>query len=257
MDEPSFEERVLLIVQKDSRYHADAYHFLSAIIRQTQFLVGDRSVSSRELLDVFRRNALNVFGPTARRSLAELGIGSTRDIGAIVRNLIAAGCLEQTTDDQLDDFESGYDFRQAFPEARASPAFVAVLCHLMFEHGQLHDLSSHLSPTEAIDSDWIASLRLDPFIENCVPTLDQVGTFHQLIENVRNAREDARFDDVLQMCEQFARHAVEWQPKPDLLIHDYLGLVKPFCPDFVECVLKRFHLTADAPEEFGEDNSYF
>ena len=257
MGEPSFEERVLLIVQKDSRYHAEAYHFLLTALRYSQFPDYGRHVSATELLDRFRRCALSTFGPAARRKLAAWGLQSSRDVGEVVRNLIAAGCLRQAPEDRLDDFESGYDFVEAFPEAKASPAFRAVLCHLVFERNQLDDFSSRLSRTGGIDLDWIASLRLDPFIENCEPTLDQVGTFHQLIEDVRKACEEARFGEALRLCEQFARRAAEWQPKPDFLIHDFLVLVEPYCPDLIEPVLNRFHLTPNAPPEFGEDIGYF
>ena len=71
-------------------------------------------VSAEELLEGFRRIALREFGPMAPTVLNYWGIASCRDIGEMVFSLVEAGAFGRTENDRIDDFESGFDFREAF-----------------------------------------------------------------------------------------------------------------------------------------------
>ena len=115
MNELSVEDLLETIVQEDDRYTIDAYHFVREGLDYTvKKLQKPRHVNGGELLDGIREYALEEFGPVSKRVLSEWGIHSCSDIGHIVFNLVHAGLLGKTEEDSLADFESGYDFNEAF-----------------------------------------------------------------------------------------------------------------------------------------------
>lgn len=73
-----------------------------------------RHVSGRDLCMGLRDFALGQYGPLARTVLAHWGIMSTGDFGRIVFTLIDAGLMSKTDDDSMIDFESVFDFCEAF-----------------------------------------------------------------------------------------------------------------------------------------------
>lgn len=120
MQEFTFEEAVELIVAKDSRYHRDAYPFVREALDHTQKTVSPdkrgriRHVTGQELLGGIRDFALAQFGPMAMMVLDEWGIHNCRDFGEIVFNMVDIGLLAKTDKDSREDFDSGYDFFEAF-----------------------------------------------------------------------------------------------------------------------------------------------
>jgi len=120
MQEVNFDEVVMQILEKDVRYHRDAYVFLREGLDFTQKLISKenrgatRHVTGQELLDGLRQYALQEFGPMAKMLLAEWGICESRDFGNIVFNMVEIGLLAKTDRDSRDDFQSGYDFTEAF-----------------------------------------------------------------------------------------------------------------------------------------------
>ena len=130
---PSFQEAVLAICQKDARYHPDAYDFLVEALDVTVKEIRtrqpdhDRHISGKELLDGIKEFALDEFGPLAFTVFAEWGIHSTEDFGEIVFNLVEAGRLGKTESDSREDFKDGYRFADVFvkpfePHAVGAPA---------------------------------------------------------------------------------------------------------------------------------------
>ncbi len=115
-----FNEALALILQDDHRYDQAAYHFiregLDFTIRKLEKPVDGpgRHVSGQELLDGLRNYALKEYGPLARRVLAHWGIERCEDFGEMVFNLVNAGVLGKTDNDQKSDFTGGYDFDAAF-----------------------------------------------------------------------------------------------------------------------------------------------
>ena len=102
-------------------YHPMAYKFVFSALRFTQEQLGrDRSteatghISGPELLDGIRRLGLQHFGMMSIVVFKTWGIHSTDDFGKIVFQLIEAGEMRKTDDDQLDDFLGVYDFSKVF-----------------------------------------------------------------------------------------------------------------------------------------------
>ena len=115
-----FNEALALILQDDARYHQAAYHFvregLDFTIQKLEKPVEGpgRHVSGQELLIGLRDYAIQEYGPLARRVLAHWGITRCEDFGEMVFNLVNAGVLGKTENDQKADFTGGYDFEDAF-----------------------------------------------------------------------------------------------------------------------------------------------
>ena len=104
-------------------YHPMAYKFVFSALRFTQEQLGrDRSteatghISGPELLDGIRRLGLQHFGMMSIVVFKTWGIHSTDDFGKIVFQLIEAGEMRKTDDDQLDDFLGVYDFGKVFQD---------------------------------------------------------------------------------------------------------------------------------------------
>jgi len=116
-----FNEAVALAVAKNDKYRPEGYQFLRESLEAT---LKKRSkskqqhtsshVSAEELLEGFRRMALREFGPMAPTVLHYWGVGSCRDIGEMVFSLVEVGAFGRTENDRIDDFESGFDFHEAF-----------------------------------------------------------------------------------------------------------------------------------------------
>ena len=132
MQEINFDEKVEMILAKDSRYARDAYAFVRESLDFTQKTIGKenrgqvRHITGQELLDGIRQFALNQFGPMAVTVLEEWGVHNSRDFGEIVFNMVEIKLLAKTEKDNRDDFNNGYDFTDAFrkpfwPPSRLNP----------------------------------------------------------------------------------------------------------------------------------------
>jgi uncharacterized repeat protein (TIGR04138 family) len=133
MQEVNFDEVLEKILEKDPRYHRDAYHFIREALDFTQHSVSKenhgqvRHVSGQELLVGIREFALQQFGPMAKTVLNEWGIQKSDDFGELVFNMIENGLLAKNQKDSRDHFRNGYDFTDAFtkpfwPKSKAKPS---------------------------------------------------------------------------------------------------------------------------------------
>ena len=115
-----FEERLELVLAKDSRYHRDAYYFIRDALDHTQKAIvkenrgQQRHVTGQELLSGIREYALSQFGPMTLTLFEEWGIRSCEDFGEIVFNLVDIKLLAKTDHDSREHFRGGYDFEEAF-----------------------------------------------------------------------------------------------------------------------------------------------
>ena len=124
MHTSNFDETLDQILQKDSRYHRDAYLFVREALDHTQKMVTKagregakeeiRHVNGRELLDGIRAFALDQFGPMAIALFEEWGVRCSEDFGEIVFNMVETHLLAKTKDDSREDFKGGYSFEEAF-----------------------------------------------------------------------------------------------------------------------------------------------
>ena len=120
MEALDFDKTVEDVVQRDSRYHREAYGFVRDALDYTQKNIvrtakeGLRHVSGQELLEGVRAYALQVYGPMTLLVLNEWGLQRCEDFGNIVFNLIESGLFAKTDQDQHTDFKGGYLFEEAF-----------------------------------------------------------------------------------------------------------------------------------------------
>jgi uncharacterized repeat protein (TIGR04138 family) len=111
------------LVRSDPRYAPEAYEFMFAALGHTQKMLGRASsgggteqehhVRGPELLAGIRDLALQEFGLMARTVFRMWGINTTADFGEIVFNLIEAGLMSKTDEDDRLDFHDVYDLDEA------------------------------------------------------------------------------------------------------------------------------------------------
>ena len=120
MQKVRFEDAVQRLVQKDTRFHPEAYNFIRETLDYTVRVMErpnedpSRHVSGQELLDGFRQLAIEQFGPMATTVFEEWGVSCCQDVGDMVFGLIDEGVFGKSEDDELQDFSGGYDFFDAF-----------------------------------------------------------------------------------------------------------------------------------------------
>jgi uncharacterized repeat protein (TIGR04138 family) len=121
MQEINFDEALEQILAKDPRYARDAYAFVREALDFSQKIIGRenrsgtiRHVTGQELLEGIRQYALQQFGPMTVTVFEEWGVKNCRDFGDIVFNMVEASLLAKTEKDTRDDFQTGYDFTNAF-----------------------------------------------------------------------------------------------------------------------------------------------
>ena len=135
MQTVNFEEELEKILARDERYAREAYLFVREALDHTQKMIGRpprneiRHVSGGQLLEGARDYALNHFGPMALTVLEEWGIRSCEDVGEIVFNMVESAMLAKTEQDTIADFESGYDFDDAFRKPFLPPSKLAAERH--------------------------------------------------------------------------------------------------------------------------------
>ena len=120
MSDKNFPEVINEIHHKDSRFGKGAYYFVREALDHTlknlekQKAKNKGHVSGSELLNGIRDYALDRFGPMTLTLMTHWNINKCRDFGDIVFNLVDHGILGRTENDSLDDFEGGYNFKDAF-----------------------------------------------------------------------------------------------------------------------------------------------
>ena len=110
----AFEE----LMKRDPRYQPEAYEFVMDALAYTVRTVGEkRHITGRELLVGVRDLALDCWGLMARHVLESWGIRSTDEFGEIVFNMVNAGLLSKTEQDDKTDFKNVYRFVEAFDKS--------------------------------------------------------------------------------------------------------------------------------------------
>ena len=127
--EQDFANAVERIVEKDPRYARAAYYFLRMGLDHTVKKVqADKKramrnkahpsnhVSGQELLEGIREFALEQYGPMAFTLLGNWGLRDSANFGDLVFNLVEAQVFGKTENDSPEDFQNGFDFREALVE---------------------------------------------------------------------------------------------------------------------------------------------
>lgn len=119
MQKLDFGEKLDQIVEQDSRYDREAYHFLRDALdytvkqRKKAKESGDH-VTGQQLLDGIRLFALKEYGPMVPTVFSYWGIRRCEDFGQMVYNFIREGIFGKTDTDSIEHFSGGYDFHEAF-----------------------------------------------------------------------------------------------------------------------------------------------
>lgn len=114
-DAMDFAIKVTKVMEKDSRYNAEAYSFIMAALHYTlSKLKEHRHISGRELLEGIREYGLREYGPMTRTVFEHWGIKDTADFGEIVFNLVEVGLMKRRPEDTKEEFRDVYDFVTAF-----------------------------------------------------------------------------------------------------------------------------------------------
>ncbi|MCX5711498.1 MAG: hypothetical protein NTY47_00270 [Candidatus Omnitrophica bacterium] len=109
----NFNKKVSRIIEKDSRYKADAYEFVMLALSHTQKDLSRKGhVSGGELLKGIRRFGMDQFGPMTKTVFNSWGVEKTADFGAIVFNMIDHGLMSKNEEDSPNDFKDVYDFNK-------------------------------------------------------------------------------------------------------------------------------------------------
>jgi len=108
-----FEHDLSNILEKDRRYHKDAYLFVFDALEYTLRKLGKRRhVSGPELLEGAKELLHKRYGLLALALLERWGITKTIDFGEIVFNLVKNGLMSKTDQDRLDDFKDVFSLRK-------------------------------------------------------------------------------------------------------------------------------------------------
>jgi len=111
----TFETEVAKIVNRDTAYRAEVYHFVMEALRFTQHrLKRQGHVTGAELLEGIKEYGLEQFGPMTRTVFEHWGVKNTGDFGKIVFNMVKSRIIATTPTDSLDDFTDVYDFEEVF-----------------------------------------------------------------------------------------------------------------------------------------------
>lgn len=123
--EKAFSDAVDAITAKDSRFARGAYYFVRGGLDYTVEKIKtekrprptdtpEHHVTGTELLNGIREFALNQYGPMAFDLLSRWGLRSSDNFGEIVFRLIEAKILGKSESDRKEDFNAGFDFKDAF-----------------------------------------------------------------------------------------------------------------------------------------------
>jgi uncharacterized repeat protein (TIGR04138 family) len=124
------------LLRSDKRYHLDAYVFVFDALRYAHEQLGmgrspgsmddtvvadeteeDRHISGQQLCEAIRLYAMKQYGGLSKSVLNHWGVQTTGDFGEIVFNLIAIGQMRKTDNDRREDFDSVFDFCDAFRDS--------------------------------------------------------------------------------------------------------------------------------------------
>ncbi len=105
----SFEDAVEAIIARHPEYNAEAYAFMRQALDVASEHFGKSRqsphLSAEELYLGACAHALDEYGPLARLVLARWGIRHSKDVGAIVYNLIEAGIFGKQASDTREQFD--------------------------------------------------------------------------------------------------------------------------------------------------------
>lgn len=106
------------IRRREPGFSPEAYGFLMEVLEYTITELGERRhITALELLRGLCGRAKQRFGMLAFLILERWGIRESRDVGAIVFQLVDAGVLSRRDSDSVEDFNDTIDLRRELEES--------------------------------------------------------------------------------------------------------------------------------------------
>jgi uncharacterized repeat protein (TIGR04138 family) len=119
--EPSKQDLLAKVLEKDSRYPVEAYHFVSQAVKliarevmAKRKNVNNRHITGLQLLNGMKQLLLGKYGCMVIDVLTAWNIYTTDDIGNIVFNLAEVQLLGTSENDRREDFHNRFSFHDAF-----------------------------------------------------------------------------------------------------------------------------------------------
>lgn len=112
MDGKIFEEMILKIIERDSRYAPPAYVFINDSVsftihklERSELAPGQRHISPLEVVNGVLEYASQEFGALSGKVMEYWNIRNGSDIGNIIFHMISAGILTASPEDTLEAFD--------------------------------------------------------------------------------------------------------------------------------------------------------
>ena len=118
MKDHAFLLTIQKILDKDSRFHPEAYSFINdAVIYtvsqiNTQKERSERHISGFQLLEGIKDFAVSQFGPMAYEVLSSWGLKDSLSIGYVVFNMVDHQLLGKSENDSISDFDNAFDLKE-------------------------------------------------------------------------------------------------------------------------------------------------
>ncbi|MHB9139584.1 MAG: Minf_1886 family protein [Victivallaceae bacterium] len=123
-------DKIRRLLQKETRYQADAYEFISAAVTYAVGLSDSnekKHISALDLLKAIRDFAVLQYGPFSAEVLKNWGVNSASDVGNIVFHLIDEKALYASENDSREDFNTNFDlFKPAQDAANGTRSNIKV-----------------------------------------------------------------------------------------------------------------------------------
>lgn len=111
----TFENALGRILERESRFSADAYSFVrEGVSFAISLKEVEGHIGGKHLCEGLRELANRQFGPMAHHVLEAWGVHETIDFGCIVFELSREKMLRVSETDKIEDFQNVYDFESAF-----------------------------------------------------------------------------------------------------------------------------------------------
>ena len=105
-------DKIRRLLQRETRYKADAYEFVNAAVNYAATLENSnekKHIAALELLEGIRDFAFRQYGPFAGEVLKSWCVNTASDIGNIVFMLIDEKVLFASENDSIEDFNVDFD----------------------------------------------------------------------------------------------------------------------------------------------------
>lgn len=114
-----FLEKVTPLLQREPRYTAEAYDFVSRALEYAESQLPERRhMQAMELVEFLRQFAVEEYGAVAAPVLHKFGLKTVIDVGNAVYAMIGIGMLSASAEDSQEEFNCDEPLIPPFPVIR-------------------------------------------------------------------------------------------------------------------------------------------